>query len=67
MGGLKLKTQLQAAGLSYLRAAVSCAAALYMSGITDPKTLANAFIAGLLGPLLKAVDPKDATYGIKSK
>ena len=67
MGGLKLKTQLQAAGLSYLRAAVSCAAALYMSGISDPKTLANAFIAGLLGPLLKAVDPKDATYGIKSK
>jgi hypothetical protein len=38
-----------------------------MSGISDPKTLANAFIAGLLGPLLKAVDPKDATYGIKSK
>ena len=67
MGGLKLKTQLQAAGLSYLRAAVSCAAALYMSGISDPKTLANAFIAGFIGPLLKAVDPKDATYGIKSK
>ena len=52
MGGLKLKTQLQAAGLSYLRAAVSCAAALYMSGITDPKTLANAFVAGLLDPCI---------------
>jgi hypothetical protein len=62
-----MKKQAIAAGMSYLRAAVSCAAVLYMSGITDPKTLANAFIAGLLGPLLKAVDPKDATYGIKSK
>ena len=62
-----MKEQLLAAGLSYLRHAGTCAAALYMSGVTDPKTLANAFIAGLLGPLLKAVDPKDATYGIKAK
>ena len=62
-----MKEQAIAAGMSYLRAAASCAAALYMSGISDPKTLANAFVAGLLGPLLKAVDPKDATYGIKTK
>jgi hypothetical protein len=65
MGGLKLKTQLQAAGLSYLRAAFSCAAALYMSGITDPKTLANAFVAGLLGPLLRALNSSDQTFGVK--
>jgi len=49
---------------SYLRAAASAVAALYMSGITDPKLLANAFIAGLLGPLAKAVNPKDNSYGI---
>ena len=65
MGGLKLKTQLQAAGLSYLRAAVSCAAALYMSGITDPKTLANAFVAGLIGPLLRALNTSDKNFGVK--
>ena len=65
MGGLKLKTQLQAAALSYLRAALSCAAALYMSGITDPKTLANAFLAGLIGPLLRALNTSDKTYGVK--
>jgi hypothetical protein len=35
-----------------------------MSGITDPKLLANAFIAGLVGPLAKAVNPKDKSYGI---
>jgi hypothetical protein len=60
-----MKEQAKAAGLSYLRAAVSCAAALYMSGITDPKTLANAFVAGLLGPLLRAMNPSDNTFGVK--
>ena len=60
-----MKDQLMAAGLSYLRAALSCAAALYMSGITDPKTLANAFVAGLLGPLMRAMNPSDSTFGVK--
>jgi hypothetical protein len=49
---------------SYIRASLASVAALYMSGITDPKTLANAFIAGLVGPLAKAVNPKDKAYGI---
>jgi len=60
-----MKEQLQAAGLSYLRHAAACAAALYMSGVTDPKTLANAFLAGLIGPLLRALNPSDKTYGVK--
>ena len=60
-----MKEQAKAAGLSYLRAALSCAAALYMSGITDPKTLANAFVAGLLGPLMRAMNPSDPTFGVK--
>jgi hypothetical protein len=60
-----MKEQAKAAGLSYLRAAISCAAALYMSGITDPKTLANAFVAGLLGPLMRAMNPSDPTFGVK--
>ena len=62
-----MSAQLKAAALSYLRAALSCVGALYMSGITDPKVLANAFIAGLIGPLLKAVDPKQKEYGIGAK
>ena len=60
-----MKDQLMAAGLSYLRAALSCAAALYMSGITDPKTLANAFVAGLIGPLLRALNTSDKSFGAK--
>ena len=62
-----MKKQLEAAALSYLRAALSCAAAIYMSGISEPKVLANAFIAGLLGPLLKALAPNEKQLGIGSK
>jgi hypothetical protein len=59
--------QLKAAGLSYIRAAISCVGALYLSGITDPKTLANAFIAALAGPLLKALAPSEKQFGIGAK
>jgi hypothetical protein len=62
-----MKEQLKAAGLSYLRAALSCVGALYLSGITDPKTLANAFIAGLIGPVLKALAPNEKQLGIGAK
>jgi hypothetical protein len=60
-----MKDQLLAAGLSYLRHAGTCAAALYMSGVSDPKTLANAFIAGLIGPLLRGLNTSDKTFGVK--
>ena len=43
-------------GMSYIRAAAASMGALYISGITDPKVLANAFLAGLVGPLLKLAD-----------
>jgi hypothetical protein len=64
---LNMNAQLKAAGLSYLRAAVSCVGALYLSGITDPKVLANAFIAALVAPLIKALQPSEKEYGIKGK
>ena len=62
-----MKEQAIAAAKSYARAALASAAALYMSGITDPKVLANAFIAGLIGPLLKAIAPNEGAYGVKAK
>jgi len=60
-------TTLKAAGATWLRAAVAAVAALYMSGITDPTLLANAAIAGLLGPAAKFFNPKDDSYGIVKK
>ena len=61
------RKQIEAAVKSYVRAAVASVVALSMSGVTDPKVLANAFIAGLIGPLLKAVQPSEKQYGIGSK
>ena len=62
-----MNAQLKAAALSYLRAALSCVGALYLSGISDPKVLANAFLAGLIGPVLKALAPNEKQLGIGSK
>ncbi len=62
-----MKEQLKAAALSYLRAALSCVGALYLSGILDPKVLANAFLAGLIGPLLKAIQPSEKQLGVGAK
>ncbi len=61
------KKQLEAAAYSYGRAALASVAALYISGITDPKILANAFLAGLIGPLLKALQPTEKQFGIGAK
>lgn len=62
-----MKEQLIAAGKSYIRHALACAGALYISGVTDPKVLANAFIAGLIGPLLKALQPSEKQLGVGAK
>jgi hypothetical protein len=62
-----MKEQAIAAGKSYLRHAVACVGALYLSGISDPKVLANAFIAGLIGPVLKALQPSEKQLGVGAK
>jgi hypothetical protein len=58
---------LKEAGATWLRASAAAVAALYMSGVSDPKILANAFIAGLLGPAAKFINPKDPSYGLGKK
>ena len=62
-----MNSQLKAAALSYARAALASVAALYISGISDPKILANAFIAGLVGPILKALQPTESQFGLGKK
>lgn len=61
------KDKLIAAGSSYVRAAAAAVIAMYMAGITDPKVLANAFLAALAGPVLKAIDPKAIEFGLVKK
>ena len=62
-----MQPRIQAIALSYGRAAAAAVAALYMAGVTDPRTLSNAFIAALIGPVLKALDPKAKEFGVGKK
>lgn len=59
------KTYLKKALGSYLRAAAAAVAAMLLGGMDNPTTItASALIAGLLGPIVKALDPNDDSYGI---
>jgi len=60
------KDKLKQMALSYARAAAAVVAGLYISGVSDPKILANAFLAGLVGPLLKALDKSAPEFGTGS-
>ncbi len=52
---------------TYARAAVASVAALFLAGEDDVKVLLYAFIAGFVGPALKALDPKATEFGRGSK
>lgn len=61
------KKKLEAIAASYLRAALASAVALYTAGQHDPKVLVSAFVAGLVGPVLKALDKNAPEFGRGSK
>jgi hypothetical protein len=56
-------TKLKAIALSYARAAAASVVALYTSGQHDPKVLALAFLTGLIGPIMKALDSSAPEFG----
>jgi hypothetical protein len=55
--------KIKAIALSYARAAAASVVALYTAGQHDPKTLAIAFVSGLIGPILKALDSNSPEFG----
>jgi hypothetical protein len=55
--------KLKQIGLSYFRAAATAVTALYMAGEHDPKKLAMAFVAGIVGPVMKALDTNSPEFG----
>jgi hypothetical protein len=63
MNTIKLKAIIA----TYLRAAVAAVLALYLSGVSDLKTLALAGVAAVAGPVLKALDPASPEFGVGSK
>jgi hypothetical protein len=55
--------KLKAIAFSYARAAAASVIALYTAGQHDPKTLAIAFVSGLIGPIMKALDSSAPEFG----
>ena len=62
-----MNAKLKSALLSYLYAAISVAAALWVNGEHDPKTIGLAVLSAFLAPAAQALNPKDVTFGFKSK
>ena len=52
---------------SWGRSFLAAVLAMYMAGITDPKTLAMGGVAAVAPVLLRMLNPKDASFGVKWK
>jgi len=57
------KDKVLAVVTTYARAAVPTVLAMYMSGVSDPKVLAYAFVTSFIAPIWKALDPKAPDFG----
>lgn len=55
---------LQAMIASYARTAVSAGLGMYLAGHTDPKSIGMAAAGAVAGPLFRALNPKDSSFGI---
>ena len=59
-----MNTKTKALLASYGRSVLGAALALYMSGVTDPKTLAYSLLAAIAPVALRAINPSDTAFGI---
>ena len=55
---------LQAMIASYARTAISAGLGMYLAGHTDPKSIGMAAAGAVAGPLFRALNPKDSSFGI---
>jgi hypothetical protein len=56
--------QLQAIVASYARTAISAAAGMYLAGHSDAKSIGMAALGSVIGPLARALNPKDSSFGV---
>jgi hypothetical protein len=59
--------QAKALAASWGRSFLAAALALYMAGVTDPKTLAMAGVAAVAPVILRWLNPSDASFGATKK
>ena len=60
---MKLSKQHQEAVKSYLRSATAAVVAVMATLDYEPVDLAKAFVAALIPPVLRWINPKDTTFG----
>jgi hypothetical protein len=58
-----MNKEMKAMLASYGRSVLGAALALYMSGVTDPKTLAYSLLAAIAPVALRALNPNDPAFG----
>jgi hypothetical protein len=57
----------KALAASWGRSFLAAALALYMAGVTDPKTLAMAGVAAVAPVILRWLNPSDASFGVNKE
>jgi hypothetical protein len=57
----------KAVAASWARSFMAASLALYMAGVTDPKTLAMAGVAAVAPVILRWLNPKDQSFGLSGK
>lgn len=59
--------KVKALAASWGRSFMAASLALYMAGVTDPKTLAMAGLAAVAPVILRYLNPKDQSFGLSGK
>ena len=62
---MTLKPEHKAMLASYLRSMIAAAAAVYLTGNTDPMDLVRAAIAAIIPVVLRWANPNDPAFGRK--
>jgi hypothetical protein len=52
---------------SWARSFVAASLAVYMSGISDPKSIAMAGVAAVVPVIMRWLNPKDLAFGLSGK
>jgi hypothetical protein len=66
-GENKKMDKAKALAASWARSFMAAALALYMAGVTDPKTLAMAGVAAVAPVILRWLNPQDKSFGLTGK
>jgi hypothetical protein len=57
----------KAVAASWARSFMAAALALYLAGVTDPKTLAMGGVAAVAPVILRWLNPQDKSFGLSGK